>query len=216
MALTVHPGVHHGLCVGLATGDVLAAQPLHPGCRGTVPGVAPSGSVWPKKSRAAMSSLKSWASAVSGALVVTGLQPTFARSWLTRASTAAWAEVADGLDEGVALPVGAAEEGFGAAGAVVAGADEDFFGVAAGAFVRSGAFDADFDAEADGSALGFALGVAEGEFEGEAERPDPLSASADAEAEVRPVGSSEDSPWVRRSGAPPAWTWSAAPPPLML
>lgn len=103
------------------------------------------------------------------------------------------------------------------AGALAAGLDEVlFFGSAAGAFVRSGVFVAGFEAVADGFLLGVALGVAEGDFEGAAERPEPRSASADAEADVRLVGPAEESPWVSRSGAPPAWTWSAAPPPLTL
>ena len=123
--------------------------------------------------------------------------------------------MADGLAGAGGFRVGEADEGFGASGVVAAGLDGVlFFG--AGAFVRAGAFVAFFEVVADGFSVGFLVGEAEGDLDGAAERPEPRSASADAEAEVRAVGSADDSPWVSRSGAPPAWTWSAAPPPLTL
>ena len=192
-------------------------SPSTPAAAARSQGVAPSGSVWPKKSRAAMSSLKSWASAVSDALAVTGLQPTFERSWLTRASTAACAEVEAGPDGEVVARVGEADGAFVAVGALVAGADDAVLvGFEAGAFVRSAFFAACFDALTEGLAPGFLLGVADGGFEGVPERAAPLPASADAVADALPVGSADASPWVSRSGPLPARTWSAACPPLTL
>ncbi|GAA2935231.1 hypothetical protein GCM10020221_33770 [Streptomyces thioluteus] len=55
-------------------------------------GDRPSGSVWSKNPRRAMSSLNDWASDVSRASVCSGRQPAFARSALTRATTVRAAE----------------------------------------------------------------------------------------------------------------------------
>src|SRR5690606_11350262 len=64
-------------------------------------GVSPSGSVWSKKPRLAMSSLNAVASAASSLLAVTGVQPALARSTLTSRSTSAPAAASAELGTGV-------------------------------------------------------------------------------------------------------------------
>ncbi|GAB2944821.1 hypothetical protein GCM10027028_53600 [Streptomyces sundarbansensis] len=163
-----------------------------------------------------MSSLKFWASEVSGALVVSGEQPTFARSWFTRASTSLRAEASVGDGLGFLLGGGAAEV-FGAAGALLAGAElfsgaegafDVFDGVAAGFFDVDGA--ADFDGVFEGEADGFVDGVPEGVFDGEASGASGRSLPRLVGEEDRSAGAVELPPCVSRSGAPSVRTWSAA------
>jgi hypothetical protein len=154
-----------------------------------------------------MSALKSWASEASEELAVSGLQPTFARSWLTRASTADRTEESAGAE---ALRV---------AGAEVFGAADDFS--AAGALLvpasAVGAFD---DADRDG----FVRSVGPDAFEeeegdpvgdwdlvGPSARPVPRLAGSDAVP--RSAGAAEEPPWPSRSGEPSVRTRSEPPPP---
>jgi hypothetical protein len=180
-----------------------------------------------------MSSLKFWASEASEALAVTGLQPTLPRSWLTRASTAAWAEVGAG-DVVVLGAAGAEAEVLGAAGLDAVAGAELFVGAAEGVleaerracsvaaaafvfvvFVGSEVFDGDADGvpalgEADfvGALPRSALRLAAADADARSE------ADAEAEADARPAGAVVEPPCVRRSGAPWERTWSAAGPPL--
>lgn len=182
----------------------------------------PSGSVWSKKPRAAMSSLKFWASEASEELAVTGLQPTLARSWLTRESTAASAEVpgAGAVDWRAA---GAEGEALVAAGLdVLAGAEELFVAPAAGAFEEADGFVRSSAAVFVGSDVfdGDADGEAEAEGEPASGEPDfvgPLARSAErlawADADARSAGAVVEPPCVSRSGALSERTWSAAVPP---
>src|SRR5689334_3976054 len=66
------------------------------------PGPAPSGLVWSKKLRAAMSSECFWAASRSRELAVTGPQPAVARSLLTRAMTSSTVPLGAGGAAGVA------------------------------------------------------------------------------------------------------------------
>ncbi|GGY69736.1 hypothetical protein GCM10010342_66940 [Streptomyces anulatus] len=158
-----------------------------------------------------MSSLKFWASEVSGALVDSGEQPTFARSWFTRASTSVRAEASVGEGLGFLLG-GGAEEVFGGAGALLAGAVL-FFGAfeVVGAFdfsdgVAAGFFDVEGAADFDGVSEGVLDGVFDGALLGAPGRSEPrLVGEAD-----RSAGAVELPPCVSRSGAPPVRTWSAA------
>src|SRR4051812_42914086 len=105
-------------------------------------GVAPFGSVWSKKPRAAMSSLKDSASFVSELFAARALQPTLARSSLTSFSTSASAAAR-------ADTVTGAEVFAGALGAVRLGVVFGLDGVALGA---GGFFDAVFDGVGDAEA----------------------------------------------------------------
>ncbi|OKJ13509.1 hypothetical protein AMK21_28920 [Streptomyces sp. CB00316] len=170
-----------------------------------------------------MSSLKFWASEVSGALVVSGEQPTFARSWFTRASTSARAEVSEGEGAGFLLG-GGATVFFGGAGALLAGAVL-FFGAVVGAFdsldgvaagffegVAEGAadFDGVFEALLEGDFDAVLAGVVDGDFEGACDGASGRSLPRLAGEEERSAGALEPPCCVNRSGAPPVRTWSAA------
>ncbi|GGW15671.1 hypothetical protein GCM10010264_64710 [Streptomyces globisporus] len=161
-----------------------------------------------------MSSLKFWASEVSGALVESGEQPTFARSWFTRASTSLRAEASVGEGLGFLLGGGAAEV-FGGAGALLDGA-ELFSGAVVGAFdffdgVAAGFFDVEGAADFDGALEVFeGEGVLDGVFDGVALGASGRSLPRPAGEEDRSAGAVELPPCVSRSGAPPVRTWSAA------
>lgn len=181
-----------------------AARPRTPDLEARSHGVRPSGSVWSKKPRAAMSSLKSWASEASEALAVSGLQPAFARSWLTRASTADRTEESAGAE---ALRV---------AGAEVFGAADDFSAAGAVIFPAPGALD---DADRDGFVRSAGPEVFEEDegdpvgdsaFAGPSARPTPRLAGSDAVE--RSAGEAEEPPWVSGSGAPSVRTRSEPPP----
>lgn len=65
-----------------------AARPESPALAARSHGLFPSGSVWSKKPRVAMSLLKAPASAASGGFARTGPHPAWARAWFTRVTTA--------------------------------------------------------------------------------------------------------------------------------
>ncbi|GHF84825.1 hypothetical protein GCM10010504_61840 [Streptomyces griseus] len=167
-----------------------------------------------------MSSLKFCASEVSGALVDSGEQPTFARSWFTSASTSERAEASVGEGLGFLLGGGAVEVFGGAgvfAGAVLfsgaeVGAFDFFDGVAAGFFDSSAFFEvagaADFDGVFEGESE--AEGVVDGDFDGDVPGASGRSLPRLAGEEDRSAGAVELPPCVSRSGAPPVRTWSAA------
>ncbi|GGS56122.1 hypothetical protein GCM10010221_63880 [Streptomyces parvus] len=165
-----------------------------------------------------MSSLKFWAREVSGALVDSGEQPTFARSWFTRASTSLRAEASVGEGLGFLLGGGAVEV-FGGAGALLAGA-ELFSGAEVGAFdffdgAASGFFDVEGAADFDGAfevseGEGFFDGVPDGVFDGDVLGASGRSLPRLVGEEDRSAGAVELPPCVSRSGAPPVRTWSAA------
>ncbi|GGU85837.1 hypothetical protein GCM10010498_50030 [Streptomyces cavourensis] len=169
-----------------------------------------------------MSWLKFWASEVRAVLVVSGEQPTFARSWFTRASTSLRAEVAEGEGAGFWAGGGGAAVVFVGAGALLAGAVL-FFGAVVGAFdfsdgsaaaffegaVEEGAadFDGAFDA-VEGDSDGVFDGVVDGDFDGASGRSLPRLAGE----EERSAGVVVEPPCcVSRFGTPPSErTWSAA------
>lgn len=133
-------------------------------------GVLPSGSVWSKKPRTAMSLLNAPASPASGGFARTGPQPACARSWFTRVSTA------------VSSAEWPAEVGgtAGAAGAEVFGAEGfGFTGVGVG--LACGVFAGSVEGDGEGEGEGLADGDGEAEGVGEEEEGRVL-----APAEARP------------------------------
>jgi hypothetical protein len=116
-------------------------------------GDLPSGSVWSKKPRAAMSSLNASASLVSEEFAASGLHPTFDRSWLTSLSTSTSAALRADTDAGAALAAGAL---LAVRDGLLAGRDA----VARGAGIPPAVLDgvaegeADVEAEADAEADG--------------------------------------------------------------
>ncbi len=174
-----------------------------------------------------MSWLKFWASEVRAVLVVSGEQPTFARSWFTRASTSLRAEVAEGEGAGFCAGGGGAAVVFVGAGALLAGAVL-FSGAAVGAFdfsegVAAGFFEgaveegaADFDGAFDaveGDSDGVVDGVVvDGDFDGVLDGASGRSLPRLAGEEERSAGAVVEPPCcVSRFGTPPSErTWSAA------
>jgi hypothetical protein len=109
-------------------------------------GSTPSGVVWSKKSRRAMSALCPWAAAARRASEWTAPQPCFARSTLTSSTTRALA--ASSAEDGFAAGGFGFGAGFAGFGAGLAGAGAGF-GLADGDGGREG------DGETDGDVPGF-------------------------------------------------------------
>ncbi|EFL02850.1 predicted protein [Streptomyces sp. SPB78] len=176
-------------------------------------GVSPSGSVWSKKPRAAMSSLKAVASEASAPSARTALHPTLARSWLTSARTAAAAALSS--------PLGAAATG-GCAGACDAGFVLTGVALFGGVAVRVVPAPGDVPApvppcflvtEREGlgvaaALLFFSRGEADAAREGASERVAPRLAAG-----VVRSAADASSPCPSPDGASAARTFASCPPP---
>ncbi len=187
-------------------------RPVMPAFSARTHGVAPSGSVWSKKPRVAMSELNAPARAASRASAFTGEQPTFARSALTRRRTSASAATPRSAVEGAEVfSTGASVVGSGfGAGAFVVGAAVvlGLAGLVTGAFdgALAGVFAGVFVGALVGVGVAFGVGFADGVADGAAALPASLPVLAE---EPVPDGVSAgvrvDPPCVISSGAWRAW-----------
>lgn len=142
-------------------------------------------------------------------MAVSGLQPTFARSWLTRASTADRTEESAGAEalRAAGAEVFGAADGFSAAGVLLfpvpaEGPSATRTWTASSARPAADAFEEEAE---DGDPVG------DWAFVGPPVRPMPRLAGSDAVP--RSAGSADEPPWPSRSGEPSVRTRSEPPPP---
>lgn len=172
MARAVHPGVHHRRRVALAPGYVLAAEAGDAGGLGPVPGGAPVGVGVVEEAPYCHVLAERRGQGGERGFARTGPHPAWARSWFTRARTAASSEEWPSPVAGTGT-TGLGAAGLGAAGLGAAGLGAAGLGAAV-VFTGSGAL-------VDGEGVG--EGEAETEGDGEADGVgEALLASAEGTA----------------------------------